>query len=133
MESHSKTSFNKNNCPQLFENCEWIWFEDVAPTPQSELDFQAEVRDPLAKQLEAMGFETNLNDMASPWVGMNFRSIDPRTVLVDERQTALMTELEKHQITPVPVRMRHMHTQSGGIHCTTLDTVRDTKLERYFD
>ena len=105
----------------------------MAPTLQFELDIQAEIRDPLAKQLESMGFETNLNDMETPWGGINFLSIDPHTVLVDERQTALMKELEKHEITPVPVRMRHMHTQSGGIHCTTLDTVRDSKLERCFD
>jgi arginine deiminase len=124
---------NQDNCPRIFEKWHKIWFEDVAPTPQTELDFQKTVRDPLAKQLEAMGFETNLNDMASPWVGMNFLSIDPHTVLVDERQIALMKVLEKHQIMPVPVRMRHMHTQSGGIHCTTLDTVRESKLERYFD
>ena len=82
----------------------------MAPTPQSELDIQAKICDPFAKQLEAMGFETNLNDMETPWGGINFLSIDPHTVLVDERQTALMKELEKHQITPVPVRMRHMHT-----------------------
>lgn len=129
----NSTRVNQDNCPPIFEKWHKIWFEDVAPTPQTELDFQKTVRDPLAKQLEAMGFETNLNDMASPWVGMNFLSIDPHTVLVDERQIALMKVLERHQIMPVPVRMRHMHTQSGGIHCTTLDTVRESKLERYFD
>jgi glycine amidinotransferase/scyllo-inosamine-4-phosphate amidinotransferase 1 len=29
--------------------------------------------------------------------------------------------------------MRHIYTQGGGIHCATLDTVRDSKLESYFE
>jgi len=77
--------------------------------------------------------ETNLADMASPWVGMNFLSVDPRTVVVDERQSALIRLLEGRGLTVAPVRMRHIYTQGGGIHCATLDTVRDSKLESYFD
>jgi N-dimethylarginine dimethylaminohydrolase len=123
---------NERNCPPLFEKWEKIWFEDVAPTAEPELTFQKTVRDPLAKQLEALGFETNLNDMSSPWVGMNFLSLDPQTVVVDERQTALIRLLEQRKFTTVPVRMRHIYTQGGGIHCATLDTVRDSTLEDYF-
>jgi N-dimethylarginine dimethylaminohydrolase len=128
----NSTRVNERNCPPLFNKWEKIWFEDVAPTSQPELDFQKEVRDPLAKQLEALGFKTNLNDMSSPWVGMNFLSLDPQTVVVDERQTSLMRVLEQRKFTVVPVRMRHIYTQGGGIHCATLDTVRDSKLEDYF-
>jgi glycine amidinotransferase/scyllo-inosamine-4-phosphate amidinotransferase 1 len=123
---------NEKNCPTLLDKWDKIWFEDVAPTSQPELDFQKSVRDPIAKQLEALGFETNLNDMSSPWVGMNFLSLDPQTVVVDERQTNLMRVLEKRGFTIVTVRMRHIYTQGGGIHCATLDTVRDSKLEDYF-
>lgn len=123
---------SEKNCPPIFAKWDKIYFEDVAPTSQPELDFQKNVRDRLAKELEALGFQTNLNDMSSPWVGMNFLSIDPQTVVVDERQENLMRELEKHKITPVPVRMRHIYTQGGGIHCATLDTVRDSVLEDYF-
>ena len=70
--------------------------------------------------------------MASPWVGMNVLSIDQNTVLVDERQKNLIKVLEKNKFTVVPVKLRHMYTQGGGIHCATLDTVRDSKLESYF-
>ena len=80
-----------------------------------------------------MGFRTNLDEMASPWVGMNFLSVDPKTVIVDERQTELIKLLERHKLTVAQVRMRHIYTQGGGIHCATLDTVRDGQLERYFD
>lgn len=124
---------NEKNCPKLFDKWDKIWFDDVAPTSKAELDFQKNVRDKLALQLESLGFHTNLNDMSSPWVGMNFLSLDPDTVIVDERQTNLMRVLEQYKITPVPVRMRHIYTQGGGIHCATLDTVRDSKLEDYFN
>lgn len=124
---------NPKNCPEIFDGWDKIWFEDVAPTSEAELKFQKEVRDPLAKKLENLGFTTNLNDMSSPWVGMNFLSIDPNTVIVDERQTSLISVLEKHGITCVPVRMRHIYTQGGGIHCATLDTVREGELEDYFN
>ena len=80
-----------------------------------------------------MGFQTNLRDMSSPWVGMNFLSLDQETVVVDERQTSLITMFEKRRMTVVPVRMRHIYTQGGGIHCATLDVTRDSKLESYFD
>jgi len=124
---------NEKNCPKIFNKWEKIWFDDVAPTAENELTFQKEVRDPIAKELENLGFKTNLGDMASPWVGMNFLSLDPETVVVDERQTKLIQTLEKFKFTVVPVRMRHIYTQGGGIHCATLDTVRDSKLENYFD
>ncbi|OFW08749.1 MAG: hypothetical protein A3H96_04715 [Acidobacteria bacterium RIFCSPLOWO2_02_FULL_67_36] len=123
----------EKNCPKLFDKWDKIYFDDVAPTSQPELELQRDVRDPLAKQLEALGFWTNLNDMSSPWVGMNFLSLDPSTVVCDERQENLMRLLEQRGFTVVPVRMRHIYTQGGGIHCATLDTVRDSKLESYFD
>ena len=70
--------------------------------------------------------------MASPWVGMNFLSFDQETILVDERQINLIKLLEQHNFKIVPVKLRHMYTQGGGIHCATLDTVRNSKLENYF-
>ena len=87
----------------------------------------------MAKELAALGFSSNLEGMASPWVGMNVLSVDPDTVLVDERQLELIKVLEQQKITTIPVKLRHMYTQGGGLHCATLDTVRDSKLESYFD
>ncbi len=124
---------SEKNCPKLFDKWEKIYFEDVAPTSDAELKFQKDFRDPLGDELEELGFETNLHDMSSPWVGMNVLSFDPNTVLVDERQVALIKLLESHKFTVVPVHMRHIYTQGGGIHCATLDTVRDGVLESYFD
>jgi N-dimethylarginine dimethylaminohydrolase len=129
----NSTRVNERNCPKLFDKWDKIYFSDVAPTSEAELKFQKEFRDPIGNQIEALGFDTNLHDMSSPWVGMNFLSIDQETVVVDERQTNLIKVLEKHGFTVAPVRMRHIYTQGGGIHCATLDTVRDSKLESYFD
>lgn len=129
----NSTRVNENNTPKIFDRWEKIYFGDVAPTSDVELRFQREVRDKLAREIEALGFETNLNEMSSPWVGMNLLSLDQNTVVVDERQTNLIWLLEKHRFTVVPVRMRHIYTQGGGIHCATLDTVRESTLESYFE
>ncbi len=124
---------NSKSCPKLFDKWDKIWFSDVAPVSEHEMKFQRDVRDPIGKEIASLGFETTLELTASPWVGMNFLSIDPNTVLVDARQDKLIRVLEKHKLTVVPVPMRHIYTQGGGLHCATLDTVRDGKLENYFD
>ena len=74
------------NLPPIFKNWEKIYFEDVAPTSEAELKFQKEIRDPCAAKIRDLGFETNLSDMSSPWVGMNLLSFDKNTVVIDERQ-----------------------------------------------
>jgi glycine amidinotransferase len=127
------TRVTENNCPPLFRSWEKLYFSEVAATSESELKHQKEFRDPIGYELEAMGFATNLHDMSSPWVGLNFLSIDPQTVVVDERQKALIHLLESKKFTVVPIQMRHIYTQGGGIHCATLDTVRESTLENYFD
>ena len=71
--------------------------------------------------------------MSSPWVGMNLLSLDQNTVLVDQRQTKMIELLETYKLNVITVNLRHMYTQGGGIHCATLDTVRESKLESYFD
>ena len=48
------------------------------------------VRDPAYAKLKELGYDTNLNLMSSPWVGMNLLSYDQQTVIVDERQTNLI-------------------------------------------
>ena len=63
---------------------------------------------------------------------MNLLSYNQDTVVVDERQTSLIKVLEKHKFNIIPIKMRHIYTQGGGIHCATLDTVRDSKYESYF-
>jgi len=127
------TRVTEKTCPEIFKSWDKIYFSDVAPTSEQELKHQREVRDPIGNELESMGFSTNLHDMSSPWVGLNFLSIDPNTVIVDRRQISLIKLLEKKRFDVVPIPMRHVYTQGGGIHCATLDTVRESVLESYFD
>ncbi len=122
----------KENIPEVLNKWEKIWHEDVAPPNDDELDFQKNIRDKLAKKLNDLGFSSNLSSMASPWVGMNFLSLDKETVVVEERQKSLIKVLESRKFKVIPVKMRHMYTQGGGIHCATLDTVRDSVYESYF-
>jgi hypothetical protein len=122
----------KENIPEILNKWEQIWHGDVAPPSDDELDFQKNIRDKLAKRLQELGFNTNLSGMSSPWVGMNFLSLDKETVIVEERQKSLIKVLESKKFKVIPVKMRHMYTQGGGIHCATLDTVRDSVYESYF-
>jgi N-dimethylarginine dimethylaminohydrolase len=64
---------------------------------------------------------------------MNLLSLDRETVVVDDRQTALIKTLESHKLTTIPIPFRHAHLMKGGIHCSTLDTVRDSRMESYCD
>ncbi|MEV2263116.1 MULTISPECIES: inosamine-phosphate amidinotransferase 1 [Streptomyces] len=67
----------------------------------------------------------------SIWVGMNMLSISPELVAVDQRQTGLIKELEKHRIDVLPVELRHSRALGGGFHCVTLDVRRRGTLESY--
>lgn len=124
---------NPGNCPEIFKKWDKIYFEDAAPVPEDEISFQKDVRDVAYRELIELGVKSDLNHMSSPWAGLNVLSLDPNTVLVHDRQEKLISELKQHKMTVIPVRMRHCYTMLGGLHCSTLDTVRSGKLESYFD
>jgi glycine amidinotransferase/scyllo-inosamine-4-phosphate amidinotransferase 1 len=115
---------NESTCPVLFEGWDKIYFTDVAPVPESEVEFHRSIRLPTFNQLSQIGVHSGLNHISSPWAGLNVLSISPQTVVVHDRQTALIRELEQRRFTVIPVRMRHCYTMLGGLHCTTLDVVR---------
>jgi glycine amidinotransferase len=70
--------------------------------------------------------------LTSPFIDLNVLSLNEDTVLVNEACPELMRLLEKHHIEPVPVRHRHRRLFGGGLHCFTLDTVREgSRLEDY--
>ena len=124
---------NEKNCPPMFKKWEKIYFDDIVKTPQKTHDFHNNVRKRVHGELAAIGVDTDIDHMASDWIGMNFLSIDEETLIIDERQTQLIKLLEKHKFRPIPISFRHSHLLKGGIHCCTCDTVRDSKLESYFD
>lgn len=123
---------SEETCPEILAKWDKIHFSDILPIPEETLAFHENVRKPVHSQLEEMGVASNLDSVSSKWIGLNVLSVDPQHVIVDERQVPLIKMLEKHKLTPVPISFRHSYFM-GGIHCSTLDTVRDSKLESYFD
>jgi len=111
-------------CPRIFNGWDKLYFTDVAPLPQAEIEFHTSTRIPVAKELHALGMESSLHHISSPWAGLNVMSLDPDTVLVHDRQTEMIKLLESKRFKVIPVRMRHCYTMLGGLHCTTLDVVR---------
>lgn len=123
---------NDGNLPKIFEKWDKIYFSDITPYPVEMLDFHRNVRVRIYSELKKLGFETGLNSISSEWIGMNILSLDPNTAVVDKRQTGLIKTLEQHKITVIPISFRHSYYM-GGIHCSTLDTVRESRLESYCD
>jgi len=72
--------------------------------------------------------------LTSKYIDLNVVSAGPDTVLVNEASPELARVLERRGFTVVPVRHRHRRLFGGGLHCFTLDTVRDGSApEDYLD
>ena len=110
--------------PNVFKKWKKIFHSEMAEVPEYELKFQKKFRDTAYKKLRDFGVNSHLNSISSPWAGLNVLSISPKTVLVDKRQESLIKKIEKEKFNVIGVRMRHMYTMLGGLHCSTLDTVR---------
>ena len=115
----------KSRAPKIFSKWNKIFFSDVVDLPEAEINFQKKVRDKYFKKLKDLKVNSYLNSISSPWAGLNVLSINKNTVMVDKRQIPLIKTLEKNNFNVIPTRLRHCYTMLGGLHCSTLDTVRD--------
>jgi glycine amidinotransferase len=74
--------------------------------------------------------------LASANINVNVLPLNEREVLVFNEtgtpETALFRLLERHGFTPIPVRLRHSRLFDGGLHCATLDTVREDSCDDFF-
>jgi|TARA_B110000858_G_scaffold20433_1_gene20493 glycine amidinotransferase/scyllo-inosamine-4-phosphate amidinotransferase 1 len=70
-----------------------------------------------------IGYHSHYNN-ASVWINMNLLSVSPDLVVLEEHQTPLAKELEKHGIQSAMLPIRHQRTLGGGFHCVTLDLER---------
>jgi N-dimethylarginine dimethylaminohydrolase len=68
----------------------------------------------------------------SPFIGLNFLSVNEDLVICDRNQTHLRKELSKHGIDTIGLEMRHAKALAGGFHCVTLDTKRKGARQDYF-
>ncbi|MFC4564852.1 glycine amidinotransferase [Nocardiopsis mangrovi] len=62
--------------------------------------------------------------LTSKYIDLNVLSVDENTVIANAQFPELVTTLERHGFTVVPLRHRHRRLFGGGFHCFTLDTVR---------
>lgn len=67
----------------------------------------------------------------SPYLDLNVLSVDEETVLVNQACPKLIRMLEDNHFTVIPIQHRHRRLFGGGLHCFTLDTVRDGGPEDY--
>jgi scyllo-inosamine-4-phosphate amidinotransferase 1 len=95
------TRVNEDTCPKAFKDWEKIYITDVVAQDFYQYPY------------------------ASRWIALNMLSVDPNTVILDKKQTALIDMLEKKGITCIPLELRHSRTLGGGFHCVTLDLVRE--------
>ena len=74
------------------------------------------------------------------WVGfmeesifeVNMLSVDENTILSFNKQKEVHNKLKSVGIEPIYTRFRHRHFWDAGLHCLTLDTVREGGCESYF-
>lgn len=62
---------------------------------------------------------------------MNVLSVDEETVIVNDDAEQTMSALEKEGFNVYPVRLRHCELFGGGVHCSTLDTIREDEFIEY--
>lgn len=74
--------------------------------------------------------------LASSNINVNVLSLNEKQMLVFQENgteySALVRTLERAGFEPIPVQLRHSRLFGGGIHCATLDTVREDSPEDYF-
>lgn len=114
-------------CPAILSGWDQIPFADAAPVPAAEIDFHERIRVPVARRLAALGVESTLDQLTSPWIGLNLLVIRPGLVMVTNPQPTLQRELARHGVESIAIRMRHAYSMLGGLHCTTLDLEREAE------
>jgi glycine amidinotransferase len=74
--------------------------------------------------------------LASANINVNVLPINEKQILIfdhdGDKKTILGKTLEKNGFEVIQVRLRHSRMFGGGVHCVTLDTVREGELNSYF-
>ena len=68
----------------------------------------------------------------SVWLSMNILVLDPKTICVEELETAQMEQFHKLGFEVIPVPMWDVAAFGGGLHCATADVYREGKCKDYF-
>ena len=104
---------NPNRYPKIFEKWEKIYFP--------------------GDQIVDVGCSLpNGVTTTSPYIGLNFFSVNEELVICDKNQINLRKTLDKYGIETIGLEMRHAKALAGGFHCVTLDTKRKGSRQDYF-
>jgi glycine amidinotransferase len=68
----------------------------------------------------------------SIWLSMNFLTLDPKTVIVEETEVYQNEQLDKLGFEVIPIPFRNAYPFGGSIHCATADVYREGTCEDYF-
>ena len=68
---------------------------------------------------------------SSRGMDVNVLSVDENTVLTTDRAIGVTDILDKNGFTVVPIKLEHGEIFAGGIHCSTLDLVREDEYISY--
>ena len=82
--------------------------------------------------------QKNVSNWLDSWIGhvdetifdLNVLSISPEVVLTNGYNKEIADQLKKYGVEMVPFNFRHRFFWDGGLHCVTLDLVRDSKKEK---
>lgn len=74
-----------------------------------------------------------ITSMCGEWLSMNVLMLDPRRVVVESGQSAMIKALERWGFEPLPCPFAHYAAFGGSFHCATLDVRRRGRLESYFE
>tara|TARA_Y100000748_G_scaffold140218_1_gene117586 strand:+ start:616 stop:1650 length:1035 start_codon:yes stop_codon:yes gene_type:complete len=82
-----------------------------------------------------------VNEWLKSWTGyveetvfdVNMLSINEETVIVNNYNKVVFDFLKKHKIEPIIWKQRHRYFWDGGVHCLTVDLLREGQRENYFD
>lgn len=105
----------KDYMPEGFKNWEYL-------IPQ-------ESQKRISENKEILTFEIQL--ASTRGMDINILSLDENTVAVNERAYNVIELLEKNRIEVIPVKLENSEIFGGGIHCSTLDILRDDEYISY--
>jgi glycine amidinotransferase len=75
--------------------------------------------------------DIDLRLASSRGMDVNVLSIDENTVITTDRAHGVNDLLDKHGFEVIPVKLEHGEIFAGGIHCSTLDLVREDQYISY--
>lgn len=103
---------------------------DMLPEKFRKWDFI--VPEDLTEQLDVRGMtDIDIQLASSRGMDINVLSIDESRVLVNKRAYGVRKALEMNGFDAIPVELDNGEIFAGGIHCSTLDIVREDEYEDY--